>query len=295
MPSVGPIAPAPPMSGPEHNPIEPPAPPGPPANGHDHERNGFEKLEYLVQDLWGKATRSAEERQFLEGPRTRAQEFVRALRIFRECIHGFRKLHFVGPCVTVFGSARFGEGHWAYETAREMGRRIARLGFTVMTGGGPGVMEAANRGARDVGGRSVGCNIELPMEQRPNAYLDQFVEFRYFFIRKVMLVKYSHAFVVMPGGFGTLDEVFECATLIQTGKIANFPLIVMGKEYWEPLERFVRERLIARGAVDAKDLGMITMTDSCDEAERVIRERASQDAALMKRMGPRRSRLLREG
>ena len=157
---------------------------------------------------WGKATRGKEELHFLEGPHTRGYELRRALRIFFECIKGFRGLHFIGPCVTVFGSARFGEGHAAYEQARQMGAALGRAGFTVMTGGGPGIMEAANRGAREVGARSIGCNIELPHEQKPNAYVDKWIEFRYFFVRKLMLVKYSYAFVAMPGGFGTLDEVF---------------------------------------------------------------------------------------
>lgn len=244
---------------------------------------------------WGKITTSADERRFLEGPDTRWAELVRAVRIFREYIRGFRRLHFVGPCVTVFGSARFGEGTWAYDTAREMGKRIAGLGLTTMTGGGPGVMEGANRGAKEARGRSVACNIELPMEQKPNPYLDRFVELRYFFIRKVMLVKYSYAFVVLPGGFGTLDELFECATLIQTGKLKNFPMIVMGKEYWGPLEVFVRDRLLAKGAIGEEDLKMVTFTDSCDEAEAVIRRHAMQDAELVKRLGPKRLRILREG
>jgi len=243
---------------------------------------------------WGRGINGGDERRFLEGPDTRTAEFFRALRIFREYIRGFRKLHFVGPCVTVFGSARFGEGTWAYEMAREMGKRIAGLGLTTMTGGGPGVMEGANRGAKEAGGRSVACNIELPMEQKPNPYLDTFVEMRYFFIRKVMLVKYSHAFIVLPGGFGTLDEMFECATLIQTEKVKNFPMIIMGKEYWRPLEVFVKESLLGRGAISPGDLNMITFTDSPDEAVEAIRKHVVQDAELMKRMGPRRSRLLME-
>ncbi len=243
---------------------------------------------------WGKSTRSAEERRFLEGPRTRSGEFLRAVRIFREFIHGFRKLHFVGPCVTVFGSARFGEGTWAYDTARAVSSRISKLGFTIMTGGGPGVMEAANRGARDAGGRSVGCNIELPMEQQPNPYLDRFVEFRYFFVRKVMLVKYSYAFVVLPGGFGTLDELFEAATLIQTDKIRDFPVVLMGKDYWSPLMEFITGRLLARGAIGAGDERIITLTDSVDEAARVIKDDASRNMELLRHMGPMRSRLLFE-
>jgi len=156
---------------------------------------------------WGKNSRSVEERGFLAGPAWRLTELRRIIRIFFEFLRGFRALHFVGPCITVFGSARFPAGHRYYELAREVGRHSAEAGFTVMTGGGPGVMEGANRGARDAGGRSVGCNIALPREQKPNPYLDFFLEFRYFFVRKVMLVKYSYGFIVLPGGFGTLDEI----------------------------------------------------------------------------------------
>src|SRR5580765_7592539 len=157
--------------------------------------------------------------ELLEGPRARVVEFKRVWRIAAEFIRGFRALHFVGPCVTVFGSARFKEGDPYYQLAREVGKGIASLGMTTMTGGGPGIMEAANRGAKEAGGTSIGCNIILPHEQKPNPYLDRFVEFRYFFVRKLMLIKYSYAFVVMPGGFGTLDELFESLTLVQTGKI----------------------------------------------------------------------------
>ena len=154
------------------------------------------------------------------------------LEVLWDFFRGLRALHFVGPCVTVFGSARTEERDPYYQLARKMGAAIAELGFTVMTGGGPGIMEAANRGAKEVGGRSVGCNIELPHEQSANPYLDRFVTLRYFFVRKTMLAKYSYAFVVMPGGFGTLDEMFEALTLIQTGKLKDFPVIMMGKEYW---------------------------------------------------------------
>ncbi len=215
---------------------------------------------------WGKATRSAEEKQFLRGPEKRSKELLRALRIFGECIKGFRSLHFVGPCVTVFGSARFEEGHRHYELARAVGAELSRAGFTVMTGGGPGIMEAANRGAKEAGGPSVGCNIQLPMEQEPNAYLDKWVEFRYFFVRKLMLVKYSYAFIALPGGFGTLDEVFETATLIQTGKIANFPLILMGQSFWEPLLEFMDGTLIEAGTIDREDHERFLITDDPQEA-----------------------------
>ncbi len=218
-----------------------------------------------TRDDWGKVSRPEGDIPFLAGPASRGSELMRALRVFREFVRGFRSLHFVGPCVTVFGSARFAEDHPHYELAREMGRRIARRGFTVLTGGGPGILEDANRGAKDVGGRSVGVNIVLPQEQKPNRYLDRFVTFRYFFVRKVMLVKYSYAFVVMPGGFGTLDELFEAATLIQTGKIEDFPVILMGTEYWQPLRELLG-KMAEQGTIDRADLDLVTFTDSPDEA-----------------------------
>jgi uncharacterized protein (TIGR00730 family) len=172
--------------------------------------------------------------------------------------------------VTVFGSARFQEGHPYYVLAREVGARLSRAGFTVMTGGGPGLMEAANRGAKDVGGISVGCNIELPREQRPNPYLDRWITFRHFFVRKLMLVKYSYAFLALPGGFGTLDEVFEVATLIQTGKIKQFPLVLVGREFWRPLLDFLRTRFVAEATIDAADYERLLVTDSAEEAVRSV-------------------------
>jgi hypothetical protein len=209
-------------------------------------------------------------RDWLAGPRSRLSELARLGRIFAEFLRGFRALHFVGPCVTVFGSARVAEGDPHYALARALGGRMAGVGLTVMTGGGPGIMEAANRGAREAGGRSIGCNIQLPHEQKPNPYVDRFITFRYFFVRKVMLVKYSVAFVVMPGGFGTLDELFESATLVQTGKIAAFPIVLMGTAYWAPLIAFLRDTLAAKGMVDQRDLDILTVTDSVDEAVAAI-------------------------
>jgi uncharacterized protein (TIGR00730 family) len=215
---------------------------------------------------WGKTPGADEEIRFLQGPQKRRRELARALRIFFEFMRGFRALHFVGPCVTVFGSARFREDHRYYALSREVGARLARAGFTVMTGGGPGIMEAANRGAKEAGGRSIGCNIELPQEQKPNAYLDKWITFRHFYVRKVMLVKYSYAFIAMPGGFGTLDEIFETAVLIQNGKIREFPLVIMGREYWQPLLDFMRDRLLKEGTIDPIDTERILVTDSPEEA-----------------------------
>jgi uncharacterized protein (TIGR00730 family) len=186
-------------------------------------------------------------------------------RAVRDFIKGFRTLHFVGPCVTIFGSARFGEAHPYYPVAREVGRRVSLLGFTVMTGGGPGLMEAANRGAREAGGRSVGCNIELPLEQDANRYLDRYVTCHYFFVRKVLLFKYSFAFVALPGGLGTLDELCEALTLIQTGKIQNFPVVLIGTEYWAPFMSLLRE-MVDEGAVSATDLDLLKVTDDLDAA-----------------------------
>lgn len=210
------------------------------------------------------------EAQFLAGRHSRINEFMRLLKIMLEYVRGFRTLHFIGPAITVFGSARFREGHPYYDLGRQMGRAVANEGFTVMTGGGPGVMEAANRGAKDVGGASVGCNILLPHEQKPNPYLDRVVTFSYFFVRKVMLVKYSYAFVILPGGLGTLDEMTEAMTLIQTGKLYEFPVILVGKDYWSGLMDWVRGTLIAQGAVTESDLAFLHLTDSPEEAIRVV-------------------------
>ena len=197
-------------------------------------------------------------------------------------MRGFRGLHFVGPCVTVFGSARFAEEHPYYALARQVGGRLARMGFTVMTGGGPGIMEAANRGARDEGGFSVGCNIELPAEQKLNPYLDRAVTFRHFFVRKVMLVKYSYAFVVMPGGVGTMDELFEALTLIQTKKIADFPLVLMGRDYWRPLLEML-ETMVAAGTVSREDLRLLLVTEAVHEAMKHIETHAVERFGLVRR------------
>jgi uncharacterized protein (TIGR00730 family) len=191
------------------------------------------------------------EKTFLSGPLDRIFEFRMAFRVFFEFIRGFRNLHFVGPCITVFGSARFKEGHHS--------------GFAVMTGGGPGIMEAANRGAKEAGGKSVGCNIILPFEQDPNPYLDIWVDIRYFFVRKVFLLKYSYGFVVMPGGFGTLDEFFEALTLIQTKKIENFPVVLMGKDFYQPLVDMAL-KMRDEGTISPSDLNLVFLTDSIEDA-----------------------------
>lgn len=232
--------------------------------------------EIIAIDGWGVTPGSPEVVTFLEGPQRRMAELARAIRIFFEFLRGFRALHFVGPCVTVFGSARFTENHPYYHIGRAVGAELAKAGFTVMTGGGPGIMEAANRGAKEIGGRSIGCNIVLPREQKPNPYLDQWITFRYFFVRKVMLVKYSYAFIAMPGGFGTLDEIFETATLIQTGKIREFPLVLMGREFWQPLLEFLTDRMVKNRTIDEADLQRLIVTDSAEEAVRAITEVASR-------------------
>src|SRR5689334_12967370 len=204
------------------------------------------------------------DRVLLEGPYSRRKELFLVLRAVRDFIAGFRALHFSGPCVTIFGSARVPETHPYYALTREVGRRVSQLGFGVLTGGGPGLMEAANRGARDAGGFSAGCNIELAQEQRPNPYLDRWVNCHYFFVRKVLLVKYSYAFIALPGGFGTLDELSEVLTLVQTAKILNFPVILIGLEYWRPLLEQLQQ-MACKGMLDAADLGLLLATDEIDE------------------------------
>lgn len=211
----------------------------------------------------------AKEPIYLEGPKSRGYEFMFALRVFGQFIKGFRTLHFIGPCVTVFGSARFKEDHKYYEAARAMGKGIASLGLTTMTGGGPGIMEAANRGAFEAGGYSVGCNIVLPFEQHINPYLNKSITFDHFFVRKVLLVKYSYAFVIMPGGFGTLDEFFETVTLIQTNSIKRFPIVLYGKEYHKELMAHIVS-MAENGTIAYEDLSLVLLTDDIDEATQHI-------------------------
>ena len=235
------------------------------------------------------------EGRFLQGPQPRSSELWRAICIFREFIRGFRKLHFVGPCVTVFGSARFDENHPYYALGRETGRLLAEAGFTVMTGAGPGVMEAANRGAKEAGGRSVGCNIDLPHEQEPNPYLDIVITFEHFYVRKVMLLKYSYAFVVLPGGFGTFDEVFETATLIQSAKIQDFPIVLLGVDFWTPLVELLRAELVRLGTIDEADLAMLDLCDSPEQAVANIKDVAMRKFGLTYGPKAKRRRLFGEG
>jgi uncharacterized protein (TIGR00730 family) len=235
----------------------------------------------------------AKERRFLHGPQPRGFELRRAWRIFKELLRGFRAFHFVGPCVTVFGSARFGEEHPHYAAARRLGAALAHAGFTVMTGGGPGLMEAANRGAKEAGGLSIGCNILLPEEQKPNPYVDEVVTFEHFYVRKVMLVKYSYAFVAMPGGLGTLDETFEIATLIQTKKVQDFPLVLFGTEFWRPLLEFLAT-LVAEGTISREDLDRVFVTDSPEDAARRIVEVATGTFGLTYGPAPQPRRWLGE-
>jgi uncharacterized protein (TIGR00730 family) len=202
---------------------------------------------------------------YLEGPKSRGYELAFAFRVFWQFLKGFRTLHFTGPCITVFGSARFKEDNEYYIKAREFGKRIAELGFATMTGGGPGIMEAANRGAFESGGVSVGCNIQLPFEQKPNPYLNKTITFEHFFVRKVILVKYSYAFIIMPGGFGTMDEFFEILTLVQTKTVTNFPIVLFGKDYYQPLMEMI-EWMVNQGTISKEDLSLVLLTDDEDEA-----------------------------
>jgi uncharacterized protein (TIGR00730 family) len=219
---------------------------------------------------------------YLEGPQSRGVEFAFAWKVFFQILAGNRALYFVGPCITVFGSARFKEDHPYYGVAREFGKRIAAMGFTVMTGGGPGIMEAANRGAFETGGNSVGCNIHLPMEQQPNKYMQKWITFDYFFLRKAMLQKYSYAFIVMPGGFGTLDELFNTLTLIQTKSITQFPVVLYGKSYYEPLLEMFR-KMKSEETILVNDFNLLLVTDDLDEAMNHIKTYISSNYNLQKK------------
>lgn len=232
---------------------------------------------------WGKNSSDTSEKQFLEGPKTPITEIFHAFKVFFEMCRGFRKLHFIGPCVTVFGSARFRDGNKYYELAEVLGQKLALKGFAVMTGGGPGIMEAANKGARSVRGMSIGCNIVLPREQKHNEYLDLWLEFKYFMVRKFMLAKFSYGFVVLPGGFGTLDELFNIITLVQTKKMKNFPIVLIGTEFWAPLKKMLEEMFIPVGTIDKEDLDLILFTDDPEHAAQFITETAFNREWLRKR------------
>ncbi len=199
------------------------------------------------------------------------QEAWRLFRILAEFVEGFDNMGGVQPAVTFFGSARATEEEWEYRTARQLATMLAKDGCTIITGGGPGVMEAANRGAQEGGGLSVGLNIEIPFEQRPNKYIDKLIEFRYFFVRKVIFVKYSVAFVILPGGFGTMDELFEALTLIQTRKIKPFPVFLLGRRYWEGLLGWVKDFMVKEGKISPEDLDILHVVDDMDEVVQGIR------------------------
>jgi uncharacterized protein (TIGR00730 family) len=208
---------------------------------------------------------------YLEGPKSRSYELKFAWKVFRQLIEGFRTFHFVGPCIAVFGSARFKENHEYYKCAQEFGKRIAELGFTTMTGGGPGIMEAANRGAFEAGGMSVGCNIRLPFEQTHNKYMHKWMTFDHFFTRKTLLIKYSYAFIIMPGGFGTMDELFETLTLVQTKTITSFPIVMFGKSFYKELWEAMLD-FAAKGTIAAEDMSLVLLTDDVNEAMEHIRK-----------------------
>jgi uncharacterized protein (TIGR00730 family) len=248
-------------------------------------------------DAPGPAARRAgrtEDEDLLQRPSTRP-EFLdsdpwRSLRILSEFVEGFDALAGVGPAVSVFGSARTKESHRYYGMARELGAMLAKQGYAVITGGGPGIMAAANRGAQEGGGLSVGCNIELPMEQGLNPYVDLGVEFRYFFARKVMFVKYADAFVIFPGGYGTLDELFEALTLIQTKKVQDFPVILMGTDYWAGMVDWIRGTLLKEAAINPGDVDLLRLTDdpaeACDIINAYVAQRRSQAAATAESTKP---------
>ena len=227
-------------------------------------------------EVVGEAT--TEDEKLLE--RRPSPEFLetdpwRALRILAEFVEGFDAMARVGPAVTVFGSARTLPTDPVYEMGRTIGRRLAETGYAVITGGGPGAMEAANRGCREGGGLSVGCNIELPNEQGLNPYVDLGVEFRYFFARKTMFVKYADAFVILPGGFGTLDELFEALTLIQVGKVRHFPVVLVGRSYWAGLLDWIRDTLVSTGAIEPADADLLRVTDDPEEVIAIIKAYAA--------------------
>lgn len=199
------------------------------------------------------------------------RDLMRSIQIFYEFRKGFTKLRHVKNCVTIFGSARFDENHKYYKMAYDTAFELGKAGYSIMTGGGPGIMEAANRGARDAGALSVGCNIKLPHEQHPNPYTDIQVQFNHFFVRKVMLLRYSRAFILLPGGFGTMDEIFETVTLMQTDKIRDFPVVVMGSDYWRHMRQFLTNTMVTAGTISEHDLSFARITDSPEDALDIIK------------------------
>lgn len=219
---------------------------------------------------------------FIRGPLSRIKELGFAFKVFFNFIRAFRVMHFVGPCVTVFGSARFTPESEYYIYAEKIGAELSKMGFTVMTGGGPGIMEAANKGAFETGGYSVGCNIVLPFEQKPNPFLHKWIDIPYFFLRKVILVKYSYAFVVMPGGIGTLDELFEALTLIQTKIIKNFPVVIFGSEYHKELCGHIH-LMAERESISKADMELLFVTDSVEEMVEHIKSHAIKKFKLVKK------------
>ena len=229
---------------------------------------------------WGKCPCDKNEEFLLTPDRSLTSDILRLLRITVEIAKGFLSFRKLGPCVTVYGSARFKEENGYYQDTRKLGFELAKAGFSVVTDGGPGLMEAANRVAKEACGKSIGCNILLPKEQRPNPYLDKFLEFRYFFSRKLILAKYSYAFVATPGGFGTLDEMFEVITLIQTGKMKGFPVVLLGIEYWSPLIVFINETLLKKRAIIKSDLELFHVTDAPTEAVSFIKKVVTKEFGL---------------
>ncbi len=216
------------------------------------------------------------EAALLQGADDLLADFDRAYHVFQSLVTSCRTLHDLGPAVTVYGSARLGEGHPYYALARQLGGELAKAGYATITGGGPGIMEAANRGAKEAGGKSIGCNIILPYEQAPNPYVDLTLNFDYFFVRKVILRKYSSAFVLMPGGIGTLDEIFETGTLIQTGKLPRFPIVMMGSDYWKPIRTAIQEVMFKEGTFLEGEVDIV-ITDSPEAAVAHIQQAVQQD------------------
>jgi uncharacterized protein (TIGR00730 family) len=267
--------------------VNPPECPKLPELGDEHQITDEEIRKQVLFEL------ETGDRSLLSGPNSRIHNLMTLFRVGKDLLMAFRALHFAGPCVTIFGSARTKPGSRYYEMARQMGAACARLGFTVITGGGPGIMQAGNQGAFEIGGRSIGVNIELPFEQELNPYVQRAITMRYFFTRKVVLVKYSYAFIVLPGGAGTLDEMFETMTLIQTGKLKGFPIILMGKDYWQPLVDFIY-RMAEEGMISPDDPDLIFFTDDIEDAVAHLQRLAVRQFGLRRKRAPKAIRILGE-